>query len=138
MNDNVKVVEIKNNEIIVVPLLTGTCINCQKAGCAKQGKPFSVSNPHSLPLSVGSIVKIQANIFSKVFQGFIALILPLAIAVAGYFVGGFLSKNMGNDQKELFRATGVLIGLIFSSGIVFTVNLKSRKLRKCEVCGIVQ
>ena len=45
MVDNALIINLSENEIQVVPLISDACINCQKSGCTKQGMPFSVVNP---------------------------------------------------------------------------------------------
>jgi hypothetical protein len=61
MVDNALIINLTKTEIQVIPLITDACINCEKSGCAKQGKPFSVSNPKNLEIKKGDIVKLKAN-----------------------------------------------------------------------------
>ena len=59
MVDNALIINLSENEIQVVPLISDACINCQKSGCTKQGKPFSVVNPKNLEIKKGDIVKFE-------------------------------------------------------------------------------
>ncbi|MCR4790726.1 MAG: SoxR reducing system RseC family protein [Treponemataceae bacterium] len=137
MQDNVVIVSIKGSEILVVPMLTGACINCERSSCAKKGKPFSVSNPDSLDVHVGSIVKIRANNTIKIIQGFAALFIPIIFAVGFYFLGGFIALKTGSVNTEIYKAGFSLLGLILSSLTVFLINAKSHKLQHSEICEIV-
>ncbi len=133
MIDNAVVINITENDIQVVPLITDACINCEKSGCAKQGKPFSVSNPKKLEIKKGDIVKLKANSTSQTLQGFSALIIPILGAILGFFVGGFLSNKFSWNNTEMFQAVGVLVGLIITSILVFICSKTLLKLRKTEI-----
>ena len=137
MTDNALIVSVEKSQIQVVPLITGACINCANSSCAKRGKPFPVSNPKGLPISVGSIVRIQASKKMQIVQGFVALLLPIAFAVALYFLGGFLSQKFGWQKTELFQALGVLVGIFVPSVIIYFLNAKNRKIKKCEIYEVV-
>ena len=89
MVDNALIINLSENEIQVVPLISDACINCQKSGCTKQGKPFSVVNPKNLEIKKGDIVKLKASANSQTIQGFVSLIIPLMGAILGFFLGGF-------------------------------------------------
>ena len=58
MVDNALIINLSENEIQVVPLISDACINCEKSGCAKQGKPFSVANPKKIEIKKGEILGI--------------------------------------------------------------------------------
>ena len=74
MVDNALIIHLSESEIQVVPLISDACINCQKSGCTKQGKPFSVANPKKIEIKKGDIVKLKANPTSQTLQGFLARI----------------------------------------------------------------
>ena len=100
MIDNAVVINISNKEIQVIPLITDACINCEKSGCAKQGKPFSVSNPKNLEIKKGDIVKLKANPTSQTLQGFFSLIVPILGAILGFFLGGQLGIKFEAKKHE--------------------------------------
>ena len=81
MVDNAIIIDISEKDILVRPLITDACINCEKSGCAKQGKPFSVANPKKFEIKKGDIVKLKANSVSQTLQGFFSLIVPILGAV---------------------------------------------------------
>ena len=137
MTDNALIVSVEKSQILVVPLITGACINCNHSSCAKRGKPFSVSNPKGFPISVGSVVRIQANKKLQIVQGFVALFLPIAFAVALYFLGSLFAQKIGWKNTELAQALGVLVGIFVPSIIIYFLNAKNRKIKKCEICEIV-
>lgn len=137
MNDNALVVSVENSQILVVPLITGACISCEKSGCAKRGKPFPVSNPKGYSISKGSVVRIQASKSLQIAQGFIALFLPIAIAVCLYFLAGFFVTKFSWPKKELIQACGVLLGIVVPSIIIYFTNSKNSKIKKCEICEVV-
>lgn len=137
MNDNVVIVAINNTKILVQPLLTGACVNCEKSSCAKRGKTFQVENPKNFPISVGSVVKIKTNRSVQIFQGFAALIFPILSAVACYFLGSYLAAKFGWQKVEMTKALSSLIGLLVVSLTVFCINAKSHNLQRSEISEVV-
>ena len=137
MTDNALIVSIEKSQILVKPLVTGACINCEKSGCAKQGKPFSVSNSQGFPISVGSVVKLKASKKLQIVQGFVALFSPILVAVGMYFLFGFFALKFGWQQKEVIQALSVVLGLIVSSLTIYFVTGKNTKMKKCEICEVV-
>ena len=137
MTDNALIVSVEKTQILVTPLITGACINCNNSSCAKRGKPFPVSNPRGFPISVGSVVRIQASKKMQIIQGFVALLLPIAFAVGFYFLGGFLAQKFGWQKAELAQALGVLIGIFVPGIIIYFFTAKNRKIKKCEICEVV-
>lgn len=133
MIDNAVIINISEKDIQVIPLITDACINCEKSGCAKQGKPFSVSNPKKLEIKKGDIVKLKANPTSQTLQGFSALILPILGAILGFFVGEQLGIKLEAKTTETFQAVGVLLGLVITSILVFISSKTLLKLRKTEI-----
>ena len=137
MVDNALIIHLSESEIQVVPLISDACINCQKSGCTKQGKPFSVVNPKNLEIKKGDIVKLKASANSQTVQGFVSLIIPILGAIFGFFLGGFLANKFSFNNVEMFQALGVLLGLIITAILVFIFSKKSLKLRKTEIVEVL-
>ena len=137
MVDNALIINLSENEIQVVPLISDACINCQKSGCTKQGKPFSVVNPKNLEIKKGDIVKLKASANSQTVQGFVSLIIPILGAIFGFFLGGFLANKFSFHNVEMFQALGVLLGLIITAILVFIFSKKLLKLRKTEIVEVL-
>ena len=137
MVDNALIINLSENDIQAVPLISDACINCQKSGCTKQGKPFSVVNPKNLEIKKGDIVKLKASANSQTVQGFVSLIIPILGAIFGFFLGGFLANKFSFNNVEMFQALGVLLGLIITAILVFIFSKKSLKLRKTEIVEVL-
>ncbi|MBQ1198534.1 MAG: SoxR reducing system RseC family protein [Spirochaetaceae bacterium] len=137
MVDNALIINLTKTEIQVIPLITDACINCEKSGCAKQGKPFSVSNPKNLEIKKGDIVKLKANPTSQTLQGFFSLIVTILGAILGFFLGGQLGIKFEAKNTEIFQAVGVLLGLIITSVLVFICSKTLLKLRKTEIVEVL-
>lgn len=137
MVDNAIIIDISEKDILVRPLITDACINCEKSGCAKQGKPFSVSNPKNLEIKKGDIVKLKANSVSQTLQGFFSLIVPILGAVLGFVLGDQLGIKFEAKNTEIFQAVGVLLGLIITSVLVFICSKTLLKLRKTEIVEVL-
>ena len=130
MVDNAIIIDISEKDILVRPLITDACINCEKSGCAKQGKPFSVANPKKFEIKKGDIVKLKANSVSQTLQGFFSLIVPILGAVLGFVLGEILANHFKINNVELFQASGVILGLIITSTIIFLLSKTKQKIKK--------
>lgn len=137
MVDNAIIIDISEKDILVRPLITDACINCEKSGCAKQGKPFSVSNPKNLEIKKGDIVKLKANSVSQTLQGFFSLIVPILGAVLGFILGEILANHFKINNVELFQASGVILGLIITSTIIFLLSKTKLQLKKSEIVEVL-
>lgn len=137
MIDNAIIIDISEKDILVRPLITDACINCEKSGCAKQGKPFSVANPKKFEIKKGDIVKLKANPTSQTLQGFFSLIVPILGAVLGFVLGDQLGIKFEAKNTEIFQAVGVLLGLIITSVLVFICSKTLLKLRKTEIVEVL-
>lgn len=136
MVDNAIIIDISEKDILVRPLITDACINCEKSGCAKQGKPFSVVNPKKFEIKKGDIVKLKANSVSQTLQGFFSLIVPILGAVLGFFLGEILANHFKIKNVELFQASGVILGLIITSTIIFLLSKTKLQLKKSEIVEV--
>lgn len=137
MVDNAIIIDISEKDILVRPLITDACINCEKSGCAKQGKPFSVVNPKKFEIKKGDIVKLKANSVSQTLQGFFSLIVPILGAVLGFVLGEILANHFKIKNVELFQASGVILGLIITSTIIFLFSKTKLQLKKSEIVEVL-
>lgn len=137
MVDNAIIIDISEKDILVRPLITDACINCEKSGCAKQGKPFSVVNPKKFEIKKGDIVKLKANSVSQTLQGFFSLIVPILGAVLGFVLGEILANHFKIKNVELFQASGVILGLIITSTIIFLLSKTKLQLKKSEIVEVL-
>jgi len=137
MVDNAIIIDISEKDILVRPLITDACINCEKSGCAKQGKPFSVSNPKKFEIKKGDIVKLKANSVSQTLQGFFSLIVPILGAILGFFLGEILANHFKINNVELFQASGVILGLIITSTKIFLLSKTKLQLKKSEIVEVL-
>lgn len=137
MVDNAIIIDISEKDVLVRPLITDACINCEKSGCAKQGKPFSVANPKKFEIKKGDIVKLKANSVSQTLQGFFSLIVPILGAVLGFVLGEILANHFKINNVELFQASGVILGLIITSTIIFLLSKTKLQLKKSEIVEVL-
>ena len=137
MVDNALIINLSENEIQVVPLISDACINCQKSGCTKQGKPFSVANPKNFEIKKGDIVKLKASANSQTIQGFVSLIIPLLGAILGFFLGGFFANKLSLNNVEMWQAIGVLLGLTITASAIFLLSKTILKFKMTEIVEVL-
>lgn len=111
MLERAQIIEIRTDEIIIIPLITDSCVNCTKSSCAKRGKPFSATNPNNLALTVGDIVQLKISLKYNLLQAAISLLGPIIVAIIAYFIA---------PPKESLQALFVIIGFILT-GIIVTI-----------------
>ncbi len=112
-----------NSEIQVSPMLKEACASCS-AGCAKQRKVFSVSNPHNYSINIGSVVLLTASKKMQAFQGIVSLLFPVLCAIAGNFIAYFLAIKLEIQSKDSLQAIFVLLFLFISASLVVLVTRK--------------
>jgi hypothetical protein len=133
MRDNALVTAVTPESILVVPLLTDTCINCAESSCAKRGTPFPVDNPRALAVESGDVVSIAAKKTTTAAQAVFSLLFPIGFATAAFCAPGIAGKPATEGVKALL----VLAGLAVASGIVLVVNRVASKQTRAEITKIV-
>lgn len=109
MFEKVQIVKIEENQVLVVPLITDACINCDKGSCGKRGTPFYVLNGKKVEIKVGDVVLLKNSLSFQIFQATFSLLLPVLAAVLGYFL---------MPEKESLQVLGILLGFGLTAAIV--------------------
>jgi hypothetical protein len=138
MRDNALVTAVTPEAILVVPLLTDTCISCAESSCARRGSPFPVDNPRGLPVKSGSVVSVAAKKRASAAQALFSLLFPIASAAAGYAVAPVVSAALGAALSEAFKAVCVLAGLALAAAVVLVVRRAGDKQTRAEISAVVK
>lgn len=136
MNEKGMVTSVDESSVTIIPLITDACLSC-KNGCAKRGKPFTVSNPKSFDISKGSIVRIGVAKNVQAVQGLVSLLFPFGAAVAGYFCASPIASLFGKSAGDGIKAICVLSFLLISAAIVFIVSRKNPVVGKPEIVEVL-
>lgn len=124
------------DKIEAVHLVKEECSSCT-SGCAKIRNKIEVVNPSNHAIKKGSIVLIAANKKVQAIQGIIALFLPFLCSVAGYVFSPslmkFFGKQISNDERAIF----VLLFLVLSSAVVFSITRKHPVPGKPEIIEVL-
>jgi hypothetical protein len=136
MRDRALVTSVTDDSILVVPLLSNTCISCGESSCAKRGTPFPVDNPYKLPIACGNIVSVTAKKTATAAQGFFSLLFPIALAALGYAASVPLSRALNTMPSEGFKACSVLAGLVLAVVIVLATSRFATKRAKAVISEI--
>jgi len=135
MRDKAVITKIEGTSVLVIPLITNACLSC-KEGCAKQGRPFTVSNSRGFQLATGMVVRIGASAKAELFQAVFSLLFPVLCAFAGYFAAAPAASLAGKKATEGMHAGFVLAGLFVSALLVFLVSRFKIRLTKPEITEI--
>ncbi len=133
MRDLGLVTEITPSGLVkILPVIDGACLSCTVTGCAKRGKPFFVTNPQSIPLEVGSHVKVVESKKHQAIQTIVNVFIPIIIAVATYVL--LATQTHASDGA---KAGLSLLALFTSCLILFFISAK-RKLVQSEIVDTVE
>jgi hypothetical protein len=138
MRDKALITAVTPDSILVMPLLTDTCINCAESSCAKRGTTFPVDNPQKFPVACGDVVSIAAKKRATAVQGFFSLLFPIAMAAAGYAAVTPVSYALNVVPSEGIKACAVLVGLAVAVGIVLVISRIAVKHTRAEISEIVR
>ena len=121
MQEKAKVVAIDGDIVTVIPLEIEACINCANTECKKNGNVFRAVNRRGLKLKPGSEVRIAASLGKQSAQGLLAVGVPIALAVFGYFTVQGLLPGSG----EGLRVGAALFAFLASSAVIFALPHRS-------------
>ncbi len=133
MRDSGLVTEITQAGLVkILPVIDGACLSCTVTGCAKRGKPFFVTNPQSIPLEVGSHVKVSESKKHQAIQTIVNVFIPITLAIIAYV---FLSTQ--TSATDGAKAGLSLLTLFVTCLLLFFISTK-RKLVQSEIVDIVE
>lgn len=138
MRDKACVINFEHDIVWVTPLLGDTCINCNKPSCARKGTPFRAANPNRLALRCGDIVKIGVSRRAQLTQAMVALLIPIAAAVAGFFAAEPLATLLGKAVTEGMKAAGVLLGLGLATSVITALTRSKLNLARPVIVSVLQ
>ncbi len=117
MTEITKVVSIDNQEV-TLGCITTSCKACSgNSFCNIQGKTFTAINTEDLPIRIGDTVDVFLPPGKTIFSGFMVLMFPLLM-----FLAGLLGvRALVDNASEGLQALGGFIGLSggFLIGYIF-------------------
>lgn len=115
MTEIAKVVAIDGEKIQVAPLNVDVCLACSNEKCRSQGSLFTVCNPQRLQITVGSEVRVAAPVVRQLFQGALALGVPVLAAILAYMLLPRCIPAVGDGLRAgLAVAVCVLVAVILT------------------------
>ena len=114
-------------------------LSCTSAGCSScagnsfcnvKAHTYTALNPQKLELKPGDEVEVFLPPGKTIFSGFLVLIFPLILFIAGFLLTGALVEGAG----EGLQALGGFIGLTAGFGLGFLFG----RLKKSQYMPIIQ
>lgn len=130
------VMYIAGQNVTVVPDVAGSCATCKKE-CAKRNPGFIVTNTRGFELQPGDKVKIGTFSTSDGIRNFLAIALPFAFAVAGYFVPSLFSSVPQNAHTDAIRAGCATSFLILGALVMFVFSRIRPAQQRLEITSKV-
>ncbi len=120
MNSVAKVIDIKNNNVILEMPKGGGCASSRMFKTTPH--TFSLPIPKDQKPNIGDIAIIEIDPKKSILSSFIIFIFPLLLFVPAYYLGLKISNN-SQSISTLIGLIGIIIGLI----IIFFINKKLNK-----------
>ena len=126
-----------NPEITAIIASKNECASCQ-ASCSKKKNIISLSNTSNLSLKENSIVLITSEKKYQYIQGFLALLLPVILAFAGYFLANPIMSLFRASASEGIKSIFVLAFFTITCAIIFIITRFSPLPGKPQVLEIIE
>jgi len=111
------VVSLENNQALL-SCTAATCESCAgNSFCNIKAHTYSALIPHDLDLKPGDRVEVYLPPGRTIFSGFMVLIFPLLLFLAGFLITGRLVDNAGEGIRALGGFAGLAAG--FAIGYLF-------------------
>lgn len=123
MTETTTVIEIHNQEVLLGCLTSG-CKSCAGSSfCNVSGKTFTALNTDGLSLKVGDLVDVYLPPGKTIISGFMILMVPLLLFLAGLLGVQYLVPGAG----EGMQAVGGFVGLAAGFGVGFLFGQLKKK-----------
>lgn len=126
--------EILDDKVIVFPLTKGlTDRQFEKEAKAR----IQVLNVDNLPVEVGSKVTIGFSRGREIFNGFAALLFPIATGLAVLFASPYMIRFLHLPSVEISKFLLTLFCMAVSIFVVFKVSRDEHPIRKFRIKSII-
>lgn len=120
-----------DGDIVTVGCIATGCSSCAgNSFCNIQGKSFTAKNTAKLELKPGDLVEIYLPPGKTIFSGFMVLMFPLILFIAGFILTGRIRPG----ASEGLQALGGFMGLVLGFGIGYLFG----RIKKNSYTPIVQ
>lgn len=89
----------RQNVVIVEPVSSLKCVSCSMT-CSKKQQNIAAINSRNFPLKVNSFVTISTSKKQQIFEGFVSILFPIGMAVAGFFLSNPAFRFFSNLIKK--------------------------------------
>ncbi|MBR7063699.1 MAG: SoxR reducing system RseC family protein [Treponema sp.] len=138
MNSVYKVQSVKNDAVIVAPVIdSSSCQNCSKR-CSSCTLAFSVFNSKNIPLQEGQKVTIKMSAKNELKQAVFSLVFPIASAVLGFFLASIIRISENDVAQSSFCALVSVVFLVLAGSFVLLYSKKSAHPERIEIQDIAQ
>lgn len=132
-----KVRKVLEDCIEIVPFDESQCAGCQGSCSECHEIILTATNPKKLELKPG--MKVRTNISTPLqkITNALALLVPVAGAVAGFFVSSPFAEFLKKENTESFKSSCVLIGLAIPALIIFIATRKKSSVINLQISQIL-
>lgn len=131
-----KVSKVTENNVDIIPYDENACSTCS-GSCSSCRVVLQAKNPKGFELKPGMTVKANVSTAFQSFCNFLALVVPILCAVAGFFAASPLAALFNVEKTEAFTAGIVLAFLFVPALVIFTITRKRSELIELQITEII-
>ena len=90
------------------------CTSCSSSFCSSDKRVFEAINPKKLDIKEGDMVDVYLAPGKAIAAGFLVLIVPLLLFMAGYLISGRLITDSSEGIRAVFGLIGLSAGFFIS------------------------
>lgn len=99
---------------------------------------IEVTNPYALKIEVGSRVTIGLPQKKEAVAGLIALLVPIAAAVLGFFISKPIATLLKTECTELFKAISISLFFLIACAFVIASSRTAPTVVKLQINKIIE
>jgi positive regulator of sigma E activity len=110
------------------------CTTCSSSFCSAEKRVYEAVNPKDFDIGEGDLVDVYLSPGKTVAAGFLVLIVPLLLFMAGYLISGKLITTATEGIRAIFGLLGLSTGFALS----FTYSKKRKTASMPAIVSVRQ
>jgi len=135
MTEKARVIIIDNEKVYLACVDEESCSACAgKHFCNVNGKTFTALNSRNFNLHLGDDVEVFLPPGKTIFSGFMVMIFPLLLFIAGFL----LTRSINPNASEGIQALGGFLGLAAGFFVGYVFGKSQKKHSYPEITAVLK